>query len=185
MPGTTPRGYEYPLYGDTQNFPAQIQALAEDIDVDVQGLYDAADAARNAPTASVSNLTQSVPSGALTTITFTDELYDNANMVNLGIDPTIISIPETGLYLVSGTAVFNIAAGTTTLACALFLRSIGGIVPDISTVTKELGSPATNLSMVTLTRCNVGESISMAVQQNFGSPIDVTGARLYVTKVAP
>jgi len=186
MPATTPRGYEYPLYADAQNFPTQIQALAEDIDADVQSLYNASAAARNAPTASISSIgILATPSGAMTTMTFTDELYDNAGMVNFGVNNTIITIPQTGLYLVSGSATFNIAAGTTTLACALFLRSVGGLVPDIATVTKQLGSPMTNLSMVTLTRCNAGETISLATQHNFGSPIDVNTVRLYVTKVAP
>ncbi|KUJ65436.1 hypothetical protein [Streptosporangium amethystogenes] len=186
MPGTTPRGYEYPLYGDTQNVPTQVQALAEDIDADVQSLYTANTTARNAPTASISSTgILATPSGALTTMTFTDELYDNAGMVNLGVNNTIITIPQTGLYLVSGTVTFNIAASTTPLACALFLRSVGGLVPDISTVTKALGSPQTSLSMVSLTRCNAGETISLATQHNYTSPIDVSPARLYVTKVAP
>lgn len=186
MPATTPRGYEYPLYSDTQNVPAQLQALAEDIDTDVQGLYNSSAAARNAPTAAVDTAgILATPSGSMTTMTWTAELYDNAGMVNLGVSNTVITIPQTGLYLISGTAVFSIATGVTTLAGALFLRSVGGLVPDIATVTKNLGSPVTNLSAVALTRCNAGETISLATQHNYTSPIDVTPARLYVTKVAP
>lgn len=185
MPATTPRGYEYPLYSDMQNVPARIQALAEDIDVDVQSLYDAADAARNAPTASVDQLSDSIPNATLTTLSFDIELYDNAGMVNLGVDPTAISITSTGLYLVSGTVHQNTAFGTVTTALAMFLRSVGGLVPDIATVTKNLGSPVTDLSMIVLTRCNAGEKITMAVQHNSGGAIDVTNCRLYVTKVAP
>jgi hypothetical protein len=185
MPATTPRGYEYPLYGDTQNTPAQIQALAEDIDADVQGLYNAENAARTAPTALISQLTDSIPNGVMTTITFDDELYDNAGMVNLGADATAISITSAGLYLVSGVVHQPTAFGTTTNAIAMFLRSVGGLVPDIATVTKTLGSPVTDLSMVVLTRCAVGEKLTMAVQQNSGGAIDVSLCRLSATKVAP
>ncbi|MEU2510359.1 hypothetical protein ABZ621_37515 [Streptomyces sp. NPDC007863] len=184
MPGTTPRGYDYPFYGEMQDFPAQIQALATDIDADVQSLYTANTTARNAPTAVVSNLSQTIPTGVQTTITFTDELYDNAGMVNIAGAPTVVTITSTGLYLVSGTIQF-IGPNPTSAVCALFLRSVGGVVPDIATVTKGLGSPNTNLNMVALTRCNSGETITMAVQQNVGAPVDVQNGRLYVTKVAP
>ena len=185
MPATTPRGYEYPLYSDTQNTPAQIQALAEDIDADVQGLYTARNTARNAPTALISQLSDTIPNGVLTTVIFDNELYDNASMVNLGVDATAISITSAGLYLVSGVVQQSTALGTTPNAIAMFLRSVGGLVPDIATVTKNLGSSITTLSMVALTRCNVGEKITLAVQQNSGGPIDVDNCRLSATKVAP
>lgn len=185
MPATTPRGYEYPLYGDTQNPPAQIQALAEDIDVDVQSLYTARTTALNAPTALISQLSDPIPNGVLTTITFDNELYDNAGMVNLGTDATAISITSAGLYLVSGVVQQSTALGTTPNAIAMFLRSVGGLVPDIATVTKNLGSPITVMSMIALTRCNVGEKVTLAVQQNSGGSIDVDNCRLSVTKVAP
>lgn len=184
MPGTTPRGYEYPLYTDTQNFPAQIQALAEDIDTDVQGLYDADTEARNAPTAKAQFAgLLDVPTGPQTTVTFNTELYDNAGMINLGVSPTVISIVETGLYLVTGWVLFSESAVSG--AVALLLRSAGGLVPDIATVTKGAGSPDQQLSMVALTRCAAGESITLAVIQNTGSGLDLQFAELTVTKVAP
>lgn len=39
--GTTARGYEYPSIVDEPNVPAHLQALAEDVDADVQALADA------------------------------------------------------------------------------------------------------------------------------------------------
>ncbi|MFB7936684.1 hypothetical protein [Streptomyces sp. NPDC056049] len=182
MPDTTPRGYEYPLYSDTQNFPAQIQALAEDIDADVQSLYDADQAARNAPSASL-GLTgpiQLIPTGAITTVQFSFVEYDNAGMATL---PSNIAIVETGLYLVTGGATFLSAA---TGGQAVLLRSVGGLVPDIATVTKAPATSVNNLfSLVALTRCAAGETITMAVLQNSGAGSVLQDAQLSVTKVAP
>lgn len=182
MPATTPRGYEYPLYSDGQNFPTQIQTLAEDIDADVQGLYDADQDARNAPSASL-GLTgpfQVIPSGAITTVQFDFIPYDNAGMATL---PSSIAIVETGLYLVTGGATFLPAA---TGGQALLLRSVGGLVPDIATVTKAPSTTVNTLfSLVALTRCAAGETITLAALQNSGSGSVLQDAQLSVTKVAP
>lgn len=182
MPGTTPRGYDYPLYGETQDFPAQIQELAEDIDADVQSLYDANTDARNAPTAALGLLApfQVIPSGSITTVQFDFIQYDNASMATL---PSNIAIVETGLYVVTAGLTF---LGAATGGQAMLMRSVGGLVPDIATVTKApSASVNTLLSAVALTRCIAGETVTLAALQNSGSGTVLQGAQLEVTKVAP
>jgi len=185
MPANTPRGYTYPLYGDTQNFPAQIQDLATDIDTDVDGLYDARAAALYAPTG-VASFTGALAlaSGVTTTVTFDTELYDNANMVDIAGAPTDISIPSVGNYLISASVRYSTGAAG---SCALLVISPGGFVNDVVSVTKLTNTAfPTSISAVALTRCtSTVENIRVQVRQLTGGAMTVTSVRLQVTKVAP
>ena len=118
----TPRGYTYPTYGDTQDVPADIEELARDIDTDVQSVYDDVDAARNAPSASVSFAGPApLATGVTTNWPFDTEQYDNAAMWSIGT-PTIVNIPEDGIYLVTGWAQFA-APGASTNSVGVFLMT--------------------------------------------------------------
>ena len=182
MPGTTPRGYDYPLYAETQDFPAAIQELAEDVDADMDALYDGNTAARNEPTAIVAqSFNVALPTATDVTTTFDTELYDNAAMVNLGVSPQVVTITSTGLYLVSATINTDVDTGSV----AMFVRSVAGLVPDIATVTKGGGLPFTDLNTVALTRCAAAETIRIIVRQNSGALRNIISSRLSVTKVAP
>lgn len=184
MPANTPRGYTYPLYGDTVNFPAQIQDLAQDIDADVQGVYDDVDAARNAATCRVefSGLL-ALASGVTTNVSFNTEIYDNASMWDAGT-PTDVSIPEVGNYLITAWAEFAAAASG---GLALFIQSTGGFIPNPCTVTKAPDNDkAIELSATCLTRCTATtENITIGLRQTTGAPLNVQFVKLTVTKVAP
>jgi len=109
MPGTTPRGYQFPTYGDAQDFPTDIQTLAEDIDADVQGLVDEIAGALDRPSVTLTDTTvQSVPTGVLTPLNFVGVNYNNAGMANV---PTGINLIDDGIYLIMARITADVTAG--------------------------------------------------------------------------
>jgi hypothetical protein len=108
MPQDTPnRMYTYPCFSDANDFPAQVQEFAEDVDADVQAIVDDIDDARNTPpsvrasgTAAVA-LVSTVPA----VVTFTTEEYDNAAIFTA--PGTAFTIPTEGMYLLSARVLFT------------------------------------------------------------------------------
>lgn len=107
MPQNTPRGYTYPCYSDPTAFPTQMQDLAQDIDLDVQGIIDNIDDARNDPPGARASASANlaIAAGGTTTLTFTTEEYDNAAMFTPG--GSVFTATVEGLYLVSYRALFT------------------------------------------------------------------------------
>lgn len=108
MPQNTPnRAYTYPCFSDANNFPAQLQELAEDIDTDVQAILDDIDDARNTPPSVRASGSAAVAlvSGVGATVTFTTEEYDNAAMFTA--PGTLFTAPVEGLYLLSARVLFT------------------------------------------------------------------------------
>ncbi|MEU7010356.1 hypothetical protein [Streptomyces sp. NPDC046332] len=185
MPEDTPRGYTYPEYTDTQNFPAAIQELATDIDADVQDLYDDVDHARYAPTAAVSFAGPTpLANGVTTDWAFTSEDYDNAGMVNLGVDPTDVSITEDGVYWITGWAEFA-AAGVTTGSVGVFIMTTGALLNLVTVTRAPDNDKRTEVSATCIAFCATGEDITLALRQTTGAPLNIQFAKLTVTKVSP
>lgn len=180
----TPRGYTYPPYGQTQNVPADIEVLARDIDADVQALYNNVNGAIYAPSAAVSfaGLTP-LASGVTTDWAFTSEDYDNAGMVNLGVDPTDISITEAGVYVVTGWAEFA-AAGVTTNSVGVFLMSTTAPLNIATRTAAPDNDKRTEISVTGMTFGNVGDDFTLALRQTTGAPLNIQFAKLVVTKVS-
>jgi hypothetical protein len=124
MPGFTPRGYEYPLYTDAgHNFPADIQALAEDIDADVQAQVNTLTGALAQPSVRVSSTaTQAVAANTDVTVTWDTEDFDNGGIWVIG-SPTIFTFTEVGLYLISASARWPSNADSTLSSCGLRIVS--------------------------------------------------------------
>lgn len=98
MPGLTPtQSYPYPLYTEPANPAAQIQAMAEAIDdsfVAVQGIVTAA---ASRPGAFVTgSVVQAIPNAGATVMTFDAEIFDTANLFNLGVSNTNAVVPAGG-----------------------------------------------------------------------------------------
>lgn len=108
MPQDTSRGYTYPLYSDGNNFPAQMQELATDIDTDMDALFDRLTSGYNMAAARVrsTGINQAVATATDVNATFTEEIYDNTGMVNLGTSNTTLTFTQTGLYIASARVSF-------------------------------------------------------------------------------
>lgn len=108
MPQNTPRGYTYPCFSDNATFPAQIQDLAQDIDLDVQSIITNIGDARNTPPsckAQTTGVATAIAAGGLVTLSFATEIYDNAGMFTPP-SPNI-TIPVEGLYLIAFNCTFS------------------------------------------------------------------------------
>ncbi|HEX6518287.1 MAG TPA: hypothetical protein VF049_22190 [Nocardioidaceae bacterium] len=172
MPQNTPRGYTYPLYSDPTNLPAQLQELATDVDADVEALDTTITATLNAPSARVESQAPALgplPVGANTTLTYTDEIYDNAGMVNLGANNSVITINTPGIYVLTGYIRINANASA---AGGVLLRfgSTGALVPEPALASKRVNaSTVTRISLTTLHYAPPGstpQNISLVVFNN-------------------
>lgn len=106
MPGTTPRGYDYPLYTDPQDTRQAIETLATDIDLDVEALANRITGALNRPSVTVSSLVNQAVAAAPAeaALTWATVDYDNDAMAAL---PGGIVLNDAGIYLLSARVTVN------------------------------------------------------------------------------
>jgi hypothetical protein len=126
MPAFTPRGFEYPCYSDANDFPAQIQALATDIDGNVQAFVNNLDDARNDPPGAriTGNGSQALTAGSPAFGNFDTEDYDNAGMYTSPANS--LTVQYEGLYFVTARITFSASAGVKSAGITLnsFLRYV-------------------------------------------------------------
>lgn len=185
MPANTPRGYTYPLLSDTQNFPAQIQDLAQDIDADVEALDNAIQAAFNRDSVRVSGPvggTQSIPSSSSgASVTYSTEEYDNAGMANLGVLNDRVTVVNEGIYLV--TAHITFAAGpNATWGAFLSINTTGASVTQPVALSRQgHDTRPTNLTVTTVHFAPATSTIRAVAAQVSGVAINVTDCSLTAT----
>jgi hypothetical protein len=184
MPANTSRGYTYPLYSDTQNFPAQIQDLAQDIDADVQAVYNQIQQSYDQPAAHITAAGQVIPSNVSTTCTFSSEDYDNDGMVDLGVNNTRIQIQTPGIYLLNG-FIRILGNGNATLSGAgLTLASSGGIIGNPALSSKRLDNDKKTAICATTLHITLaaGDNITMFVRHNNPASVTLDIAELSATR---
>ncbi|GHJ46381.1 hypothetical protein Cs7R123_37230 [Catellatospora sp. TT07R-123] len=118
-------GIRYPCGGDTIN-PAVFQTFAQDIEAALAAGDAAAAAAANRPSAYVRSQVppnQSVVVNTATTMTYTEEVWDNDNMANLAVNNDRLTIRTGGLYLCGASAATLFGFTTiTSLSVSLMLN---------------------------------------------------------------
>lgn len=183
MPQNTSRGYTYPLYSDPTDFPAQIQELATDIDLDMDSLFDRIIAAKNQPACSISgSVVLPVPSATTVTSTYDTELYDNDAMVNLGVSNTTVTFTETGIYIATARNSFASNGNSLGRQISFVTTGILGTVAR-KTIQGETGiSVAINLTAVFF--ATSGDTMTVTNRQNSGASVDLVTRRLQVAKVS-
>lgn len=186
MPASTPRGYTFPLYSDPANFPSQIQTFAQDVDLDVQSLVNDTTTGLNRPSARVSaTANQLIAVSTFTFATFAVEEYDNASMVNLGVNNDRITFTEEGIYLVHAECNW-VPNGNATLGARFgeLLPNLGGN-PMARQSLRGAQSMDVELSLTSLWRINtVGDFVRFQVRQNSGAGANISARSMSVTKVA-
>lgn len=181
MPGTTPRGYPYPLYSEANNFPSQLQSLANAVDTDIQAnLVTAVNNGLNQPSVACSStVAQSVANNTDVTMTFNVEEYDNANWFNSGVSTTNFTAPATGFYMLSCSLVYasNATGGRTVIVkvggVTQYAKTFPGNSIDITQI------PTTNLLPLT-----AGNVVTVAARQNSGVAINVTDKRISINRIS-
>lgn len=186
MPANTPRGYTYPLYPDTQDFPAQIQDLATDIDTDIQNIVNLGTTAFDRVTARAQDAAgQVILPNVTTALAFTIQAFDYGAIYNPGT-PTILTFPEDGIYHVSMSVEFAANGNATVGGRALFLTSSGGLTPVVARESR-LGNQNrdTSLDLSTLYMCvTAPETLSMFVRHNSAANVTVNDRWIHATKIS-
>lgn len=185
MPANTPRGYTYPLYADAVDFPAQIQDFAQDVDLDVQALTVATAGALDAPSGHVSaTANQLIVASTDTFLTFANEDYDNAAMVNLGVNNDRITFTSTGLYLIHAecnwTANGDAAAGGRKIT--IWTNTGNEVAWDSR---RGASNQVTESSLTYLYQATaVGSYVRFRVTHTSGSSVNINLRSMSATKVA-
>lgn len=182
MPGTTsPLGFRYPLYTEANNGSTQIQNLANDIDAAVTvAQANTALAVTRKRAAASETAAQSIPNNVLTALTYGTEEFDNDNMINLGVNNTLITATSAGIYLVECQVQFaSNATGDRELD---IVWSGGG--GQMSIRSKAVATDITRLSVSFLYKATAAQTFQSQVLQNSGGALNVTTRRFSATRVS-
>lgn len=186
MPQNTPnRAYTYPLYGDAQDFPADIQELAEDIDLDVQALVDQIDGALNRPSVDIlSGTNQAIPVNTTTALTWSTTDYDNDAMANL---PAGIRLVDDGIYLLIARVALNATATAgITNADVAFTSSAGFITTPSRMSMHGVGTDIKvfNIFALHYTDGSVVDNIGVTVRHSDALGLNASARNLSASKVS-
>lgn len=186
MPANTPRGYTYPVYGDANNFPAQIQDFAQDVDTDVQAVVTSANTALTAaPSARVSAVAnQAIAANTNVTVTWATEEFDNAAMANLGVSNTILTFTSTGFYLIRADVNFVSNGNATVNGRSGALIYTGGAFGSAPYRVRGAQSMDVEWAVTTLARVtSLPATVSVQVRQESGASLNITARSFSATKV--
>ena len=185
MPANTPnRGYEYPLYTDTQDFPAQIQQLAEDIDADVSVLESQIQGAKNRPSVRiVSGTNQNIATSTNTLLTWSTTSYDNDSMSAV---PTGIVLNDSGVYWIAARYTMNpfgsglvFGIATSILSSVNFIGATRGSIRGV-----QLTPTYVSIGSLHYTTGAVPDTITIDVRQESGNTLVCGFRELSATKIS-
>lgn len=125
MPATPIYGIEYPCSGDTID-PSVLADFATSMDAALaQGQVDLVEATSKPNAQMTSEVSQAVTINTTTALTFATEIYDNDNMVDIAVAPTVLTIQTAGAYLVWGA--YRMLDGFATLTSAVVILTKNGV----------------------------------------------------------
>lgn len=186
MPANTPRGYTYPLYGDVNNFPAQLQDFAQDVDTDVQAIVTSATTALTAaPSCRISaTANQLIAATTNTLVTFATEEYDNAAMGNLGVNNERITFTSTGFYLVHAEVNFTSNGNATVNGRSGALIFNGGSFGSAPNRVRGAQSMDVEWAVTSLARVTALPAfVQVQVRQDSGAALNISARSFSATKV--
>lgn len=185
MPANTPRGFPYPLYTDPANFPTQSQNFANAVDADVQAQVNAINTALAAPSGRAeATANQNIPASTPTFVTFATEAYDNAAMVNLGVNNDRITFTSTGVYLVEAQVNFASNGNATVRGRRAELVQNLATVTALNTI-PGIQTLAVEMSLTGLFRVvTIGDFIRLRVTQDSGAALNIDARSISAMKVS-
>lgn len=136
----------------------------------LNALADLANYAVKPPACAVTRSTaQSIPNSAITYITFDTELVDTTGSM-FTASSTTITVPETGIYMVSGYS--GLAINATGYRRLLLDQNGSFVVIDQRTA---VTGDNTHMTINTLLVCTAGDAIKLAADQNSGGALNTAG----------
>lgn len=181
MPGTTPRGYPFPLYTESANFPTQMQSLALAVDTDVQNnLVTAVNNGLNQPSVlASSSVVQSIANLTDVNLNFTVESYDNANWFNSGVSQTNFTAPSTGFYMMRLSVSY---ASNATGARTAIVKINGNFIwgKTLTGVSYDI----TQVMTVHMHQLTAGDIVTFVARQNSGVALNCTNRIASINKIS-
>jgi hypothetical protein len=191
MPANTPRGISYPLYTDPiSNTQVYFQDMATDIDTLVEQFSDRMDAAAMRPSAKASGLANQALA-PLTNVTciWSAEDFDNAAMINLGVNNTFITLTEQGIYIVGASIGLSNTLGTYGVRATLtFSAGIGGGTQTLrgSSTTLDPSPTQTFINPLSMVYCDgiTAVNCTVVMRQNAAGAINIQDRNFWASKVS-
>lgn len=119
----------------------------------------------------VRTTTQSIASGTPTAVIFTAETFDTDNMINIGLQPTRITIVTTGIYSIGGTVPWT---AVNDQPYRLGLKRNGSLLfEDYDDVVIFTSVSPISHSMSGMYSCLVGDYFELVVLQSTGGAINL------------
>ena len=123
---------------------------------------------------------KSIPNATVTKVSFDTEEYDEGGYINLGVSTTKVTISVSGIYRISGYAVFDV--NSTGRRVVRVQDDAGGIVyvrADMPAVAGNITTPAcsTDVSLA------AGTELNMAVFQDCGGALNIVTAALAIQRL--
>lgn len=189
MPQFTPeRGYEYPCYSDPNNFPAQMQAFAEDVDADVQTLVNDVNGAQgiNRPAFRISRSTDLVVANNVDT----DIVW-----VDTAVAPPFYPASPSATLVLPNTAIYLIALNVQWANNETGFRraEIHRLTPSDAIYAIDVRSGAdmafapdvfVENYVVTMVGASAGTTFECRVRQNSGGNLTVFNASISITELS-
>lgn len=187
MPGSTPnRSYPYPLYGEAQDFPTQMQSMALAIDSDVtNNLVLPTTNSLDEPSIRVHRtVVQAIAPNVNVTLQYNTIVYQ-LDIGAPGGPSGQVTINQPGYYLVAGSVVLS-PTGNAGGAAALVLTSSGGVLTNPVGVSRALDNDKdTAISYSTLHYVpTTPETLSQFVRHNHSVSINSGTSHMTVTRVS-
>lgn len=189
MPGTTPRGYPYPLYSDPMDPAQDLQDLATAVDTDMDALWDRLIAGYNQPGVYLRGTgNQAVANNTDVTATYTAEVYDNGNMANLAVSTTNVNIVQTGIHIAMGRVSWAANGAALAGARQISLVSSGalGVLArrSVNADTGVIAPAGTTATAIVMSFYAVsGTTVTMVQRQNSGAVIQSATRSLAVARI--
>lgn len=178
MPTTPNYAIRYPCAGSPVSL-ADFANLALDTEAAIAAVDIKENLALRRPAAAIRRNTGAfLPAvGVATTVTYDQELYDNANMADLAVNNDRLTIVRSGVYMVWGFGSVGGGATTVTSTALLFTRN-GVLYAEKKVNAQPLTTSTSNLNGVAMVSCVAGDILRLQyLWTGTGGPV-APGVRL-------
>jgi hypothetical protein len=126
------------------------------------------------------NTTQSINNNTLTPVTFTDVAYEFGEWVDLGVDATILTVPDTGFYVVQGQIRWSAAVGGGTRRS--FWINLNGSL-EVGWDIPNIAGNLTDMNATLSRQLAAGDTLKLDVLQASGAALNIAFGNLSATRV--
>lgn len=155
-----------PVFGTNQVLPSS----------SLSALGDAANYAVNPPAVLGTRTSLSIPTAAITPVTFDVEVFDNGNF--LTVTSAIFTVPDRGLYWISGSATWGTISATGYRMLLIYQNA----VEIAGQFAAGDASASIRQTVATPTLCAAGDTVELRAFHSLGVSMNLTSVRLGLSR---